>query len=228
MEKQDEKKEASEISEFLALFIRKNRKIILTAGIAVVVAVVGFVVGLSIFNHLENRAFISLEGYNERYEALRFTINEPEKEGEVTTLLEDLAGFAAKTPSFAGARAYGLIAAIHADKKNWAEAESNWKLAADRGKKTYFAPIALYNAGVAAEERGGIDDAITYYTGCIAYAADFPGAPRAQFAIGRLREEQRNTEAALESYRAVIEKWPSATIWTNLANSRILVLSGNS
>jgi tetratricopeptide (TPR) repeat protein len=79
---------------------------------------------------------------------------------------------------------------------------------------------------VAAEESGNIEDAIAHYTETLVYADSFPQAAKAQFAIGRLREEQQNKEAAIEAYREVIAKWPSETIWINLANSRIIALSG--
>ncbi|MDR1950543.1 MAG: tetratricopeptide repeat protein [Spirochaetaceae bacterium] len=222
----NEKKEVLTLSESLAFFIQKNRKAIFVFAGAVIIITIGFIAALGIQDYIRTRAVSGVEALNDRYEALRFSINESEKEAEVTALLEELSAFAAKTASFPGARAYAMIASIHGDKKNWAEAESNWILAAGKGKKTYLAPVAFFNAAAAAEEQGNIEGAVTHYNESLNYAADFPQAPRAQFAIGRLREEQQNRDAALEAYRVVAEKWPAETVWTNLANSRIISLTG--
>jgi tetratricopeptide (TPR) repeat protein len=93
-----------------------------------------------------------------------------------------------------------------------------------RQKKTYLSPVAFFNAGAAAEEQGKAQEAIEYYTNCLASSADFPGAPRAQFAIGRLQEGLHENAAALEAYRAVISGWPYNQVWVNLAHSRIIAL----
>ncbi|MDR2403163.1 MAG: tetratricopeptide repeat protein [Spirochaetaceae bacterium] len=223
----DEKIEGGKFTENLAYFIQKNRRLIFMITGALILIVAGFVVVLSVQDRIRTRALSAVEAFNDRYEVLRFDINESAKEEEVAALLEELSAFAQKTAAFSGARSYALIASIHMDRKNWAEAERNWTLAAEKGKKTYLMAVASFNAGVAAEEQGNIEAAITHYGKSLALADDFPHAPRAQFAIGRLQEEQQNREAALEAYRALMEKWSSETVWVNLANSRIIALNGN-
>lgn len=222
----DEKKESGTLTENLAYFIQKNRRIIFMIAGAAVIIIVGLVVVLAVQERVRAGALSAFEAFNDRYEALRFDINESAKAEEVAALLEELSVFAGKTAAFPGARAYALIASIHMDRKDWAEAERNWTLAAGKGKKTYLAAAAFFNAGVAAEEQGNAEGAIAHYGESLALADTFSQAPRAQFAIGRLREEQRNREAALEAYRTLTEKWPSETVWVNLANSRIIALNG--
>jgi len=87
-----------------------------------------------------------------------------------------------------------------------------------------LAPIAFFNAGAAAEEQGKTEEAIAYYTNSLSSSADFPDAPRAQFAVGRLRESLHETDAAIEAYRAVISGWSYDQVWTSLAHSRIIAL----
>jgi TolA-binding protein len=77
---------------------------------------------------------------------------------------------------------------------------------------------------VAAEEQGSLEEAIRLYGETVNYADSFPSAPRAQFSIGRLREALDDQEAAIEAYRVVIDRWPAETVWTGLANSRIITL----
>jgi tetratricopeptide (TPR) repeat protein len=220
-----EKKETVPFGEALVDFIRKNRKLLAIVVIAAVVILVGIVAGLNIRENLVNTQISQVEALDERYEELRFDITLPERETDIQALLDDLNALAVKSGGFAGARSYSLIASIHADRKNWTEAEKAWVLSAKKGGKSYLAPVSLFNAAVAAEEGGDIETAIAHYNEAIVFTDLFPVAAKAQFAIGRLEEGRGNREAALEAYRTLIEKWPADTIWTNLANSRIIVLT---
>jgi tetratricopeptide (TPR) repeat protein len=222
----EEKKESLSIPEIFADFIQRNRKVLILGMTGIALAVIAFVAGISIRDFLTRRAIAGMEELTGRFEALRFEVNEPSKEGEVKALLDELALFAEKNTAYAGARAYMMIADIHMDRKNWEEAEKAYTQAARKAPRIYLTPAALFNAAVAAEERGNISGAIALYAECLSQAEQFPAAPRAQFAVGRLEEAQGNSAAAVEAYRAVIEKWPGAAVWTNMANSRIILLEG--
>jgi tetratricopeptide (TPR) repeat protein len=221
-----EKKETVSPSDILVEFIRKNRKALLVTTIVCALILAGIAAGFGIRENMVSRKISQVEALTERYEELRFDINETGREADVQALLDDLDALAVKSGGFAGARSYSLIANIHADRKNWTEAEKAWILAAQKGAGGYLAPVSWFNAGVAAEESGDIESAIAHYNEAITFADSFPGASKAQFAIGRLEEGRGNREAALEAYRVLIERWPFDTIWSNLANSRIIALTG--
>jgi tetratricopeptide (TPR) repeat protein len=217
------------LSDAIAGFIQKNRRIIIPVIIIALCVLAGSIAGFAVQDALEARAITQVEAFDERYEVLRFDITAPSRGEEVQALLDDLNGFA-KSPlrqSYPAARAYATAASIQADLKKWTEAKEAWIAAARKGAKIYLGPVSLFNAAVAAEEEGSLEEAVGYYQEIIgSYKTAFPSAARAQFAIGRLREELQDRAAALEAYRAVIDNWPSETVWTNLANSRIIALSG--
>jgi tetratricopeptide (TPR) repeat protein len=221
-----EKKETFSFSDAMAEFLRRNRRALLAAVIVCAAILIGIAAGFGIRENILSRDIGQMEALAERYEELRFDINEAAREADVKALLDDLDAQAAKAGGFAGARLYSLIANIHADRKNWAEAEKAWVLSAKKGAKSYLAPVSWFNAATAAEEAGDIEGAITHYNEAIAFADSFPGASKAQFAIGRLEEGRGNQEAALEAYRLLIEKWPLDTVWINFANDRIIALTG--
>jgi tetratricopeptide (TPR) repeat protein len=223
-----EKKETVLFTDALVEFIRKNRKALVITVIASAVILAGIAAGFSIRENIVSRNISRLEALGERYEELRFNITEEEREEDVKALLDDLDALASKAGGFVGARAHSLIANIHADRKNWVEAEAAWVLSAQKGAKGYLGPVSWFNAAVAAEEAGDVESAIAHYNEALAFADSFPAAAKTQFAIGRLEEGRGNREAAIEAYRTLIERWPSDTIWVNLANSRILVLTGAS
>ncbi|MDR2103658.1 MAG: tetratricopeptide repeat protein [Treponema sp.] len=220
-----EKSENLSINEKLNGFLQKNRRSIIIGLGALFVLLAGFIGVLIIRDTLQAKAISAVEDFTRRYEVLLIDLNEPDKAEEVQALSDELALFAKKHRGYAGARSYSLLAGIYAEKKDWAEAEKAWTNAARSAPKTYLAPVSLFNAAVAAEEQGNAAGAIELYTEILSMTNIFPAAPRAQFSIGRLQEAQKNNEAALEAYRAVINKWPDETVWTNLAQSRILVIN---
>jgi tetratricopeptide (TPR) repeat protein len=221
----DVKKEKRSFSDVLADFIQRNRRGLLISAIALVVIVIGFIAGNALRSSLREKANRAVEDVTQRYEILVIDINEPEKAGDVTTLLDELMVFAGKTSGYAGARAYSLAASIYAEQKNWAQAESAWRDSAKKAGNSYLAPASLFNAATAAEEQGNLDQAVGLYAESAAHVSGFPAAARAQFEIGRLRESQGDTQAALEAYKLIQEKWANESTWINLAQSRIILLS---
>jgi predicted negative regulator of RcsB-dependent stress response len=223
----EEKKEKRGFSDVLADFIRNNRRQLLVSMVVILVTVIGFIAGYAVRSSLREKANIAVDDFDKRYEVLVIDINESEKAEDVRALLEELNSFAKKTSGHAGARSYALAASIHAEQKNWALAESAWRSSAKKAGKSYLAPVALFNAAVAAEEQGNLDQAVELYAESAAHVSGFPAAARAQFAIGRLRESQGDTQAALDAYKLIPEKWANESSWINLAQSRIIVLSNS-
>ena len=215
------------INEALNGFVQKNRKaIVIIIGFIALAAAV-FIAVVSVMDVFRKRAIDRMEELNRRYETLRFDINEASKEADLAELLRELNEFAEKNSGYAGGQAWAIIGSIHADKKEWAEAEKAYASAAKAAAKTYLAPVSYFNAAAAAEEQENFAGAVEFYTKAVAGSGIFPAAARAQFAIGRLQEAQENREAALEAYRGVVAGWPSDTVWTNLAWSRIIFLEGH-
>jgi tetratricopeptide (TPR) repeat protein len=221
-----EVKEDLNLGDRVNNFVQKNRRTIFICLGVVVLILAGFIGGIAIRDNLRERAISRVEEFDRRYQELRFDIAEESNAEKVAALLADISAFAPKNSGYPGSRAYALIAGIHQDKKEWAEAEQAWREAAKKAGKIYLAPVALFNAASAAEAQGKIPEAIALYTECLTMADSFPSSPRAQFAVGRLEEDQGNREAALEAYQALKTKWPNDALWRNLAQSRILSIEG--
>jgi predicted negative regulator of RcsB-dependent stress response len=223
----EEKREKLGLGDALADFIQKNRKGLLATLIALVALVAGFIAGFAVRNTLREKAISAVEDFSQRYDVLVIDINEPAKAEEVQAFLDEISGFAEKHSGYAGARAYSLAASVYAERKDWAQAEQAYTSSAKKAGKSYLSPVSYFNAAVAAEERGDLGQAISLYAESVAHGSDFPGAARAQFAIGRLQESLGDTQAALEAYRRIPEKWESESTWINLAQSRIILLSNS-
>jgi tetratricopeptide (TPR) repeat protein len=216
--------EKIDVNERIYAFIQKYRRHIITGAAVIFAALAVFIISLTLVNTVRKNAISRAEELNRRYEVLRFSIADESKKEDIQTLLDDCTAFAEKTSGIAGARVWSIIAGIRADKKEWDEAEHAWNSAAKAGAKTYLAPVSLFNAAAAAEEGGNSEKAIELYTQCVAEGAGFPSIARAQFSIGRLYEAQKNKDAALEAYRKVVDNYSKDTVWSNLAQSRIINL----
>jgi tetratricopeptide (TPR) repeat protein len=223
---QSEKIESLGINERLNDFLQKNRRSLVIGAIGGLILLAGFIAFFLIRDALRAKAVGAVEELTLRYEILLMDLKDPAKEAEVQAFTDELAAFAAKHRGYAGARSYSLLAGIYAERDDWPQAEAAWVKAAAAAPKTYLAPVSFFNAAVAAEEQGNISGAIDLYTKSLALADIFPAASRAQFSIGRLWETQKNNEAALEAYQAVINNWPEEPVWTNFARNRMLVLNG--
>ncbi|MDR0601890.1 MAG: tetratricopeptide repeat protein [Treponema sp.] len=210
------------LSGKIAVFIQNRRKPLLLGLGVVALAAACFTAALGITGILRKNAIAAVEDLDGRYESLRFNIADASKQEEVNALLEDLGAFARRNGGLPGGRAWALIASVHADRKEWAEAERAWIKAAESASKTYFEPIVFFHAGRAAEEQGNTDGAIVHYAKSASLS--FPSAARAQFSVGRLEEGRNNTEAALEAYRTLVSNFPFETTWVNMARTRIIVL----
>ncbi|MDR2718424.1 MAG: tetratricopeptide repeat protein [Treponema sp.] len=220
--------DASSIGDGINEFIQKHRKpLFVSAGVILLILIL-CIAALSVMDILRAGAISAVEEFGSRYEALRPSITEEYSANDAAQLLAEIEAFTQKKSTlaagYAGGKAWSIIGSIHSDKKDWAASETAWAAAARAGKKTYLAPLAFFNAGAAAEEQGKTQEAIEYYTSSLASSADFSGAPRAQFAIGRLRETLHEDAAAIDAYRAVISGWPHDRVWTSLAHSRIIAL----
>ena len=225
MQNENEKRAVgAAVSDGINEFIQKHRKPIFISAGTILLSLIAFIAAISIMDVLRGRAISVVEEFDSRYEALLPSITEEYSAVDVEALLADIEAFARRNSGYAGGKAWWIMGSIYSEKKDWPAAETAWASAANAAKKTYLVPLAWFNAAVAAEEQGKTEEAIGYYTSCLAIAADFSGAPRAQFAIGRLRESQGDTAAAIEAYRAVISGWSYDSVWPSLARSRIIAL----
>lgn len=215
----------TDIGERLIEFIEKYRKVILVSIGVLVVAFVALVVFISLHDVFQKKAIVEVEELSARFDELRFLMEDENYTADIDTMLTDLNKFVKNKSGYAGSKAWSMIAQIYSVRKDWQSSHDAWLNAAKTGNKTYLAPISLFNAAVAAEEQGNLNEAIELLEKCISHPFEFPAAPRAQFAIGRLYEKQDNYTAAIEAYRTVLANWQDVPVWQHLARSRITAIT---
>ncbi|MDR2796206.1 MAG: tetratricopeptide repeat protein [Spirochaetaceae bacterium] len=237
---------ATEDEDSLYSFFQKNRKFLFVSVIIIAVLLAGLVITLVLRDSIQKSTVAKLDVLVERYNGIKDslvagggaaageTVDGVENgdsvadggetaDNGIQALLDDLGAFGKSASGYPAARAWFMAANIYHERGEWQEARDAWLEAAGKGALTHLAPVCLYNAAVAAEAAGDTDSALSSYQKSAAFA-DFPAAAHAQFSVGRLEETRGDNEAAIAAYRAVIEKWPSDSGWTNLAHSRVVVL----
>jgi len=226
----NQSKDELTLNEKIGDLIQKNRMRFLVGLGAIVLIIAGFIIVSVVREKSLANALSKLDVLNNRYVALRAGISDEEEMNvsqlsELAVLVAEITEFENHNSGFAAARAYSISANINVDQKNWVLAEEKWVKASEAAPKSYLAPIAIYNAAVAAEEGENIETAIAYYTRAAGYGDSFPASARAQFSVGRLEESRGNKDSAIAAYRNLLAKWPDDPVWPNLAQSRLLILS---
>jgi tetratricopeptide (TPR) repeat protein len=217
-------------NEKIGELIQKNRMRLLFGLGAIVLIIAGFIIVSVVREKSLTNALSKVDALNRRYEDLRASILGEEEMSVsqlsvLSVLMAEITEFESNNSGFAAARAYTISASINMDQKKWEAAELKWLKAAEAAPKSYLAPIAIYNAAVAAEEQENIETAIAHYSRAAGYGDSFPSAARAQFSVGRLEESRSNKDSAIAAYRNLLARWPNEPVWPSLAQNRLLILS---
>ncbi|MDR3324565.1 MAG: tetratricopeptide repeat protein [Spirochaetaceae bacterium] len=238
---------AEDMDSALVGFFSKNRKPILVCAGAIVLALAVFLI-VSIVADLRISAAIERldETFVPRYEKLSAVsagtaaagggAEDAASDGDAIAeagdaggadsadaLVKDLVEFAASCSGYPSARAWSMAGALYFERSAWKEAEEAYLQSAQKGGKTYLAPVSSYNAAVCAEEGGDLEGAIEHYERVLSHQ-DFPQAAHAQFSIGRLYEALEKTDLAKQAYQNIVDKRSDYTGWTELATDRLIVI----
>jgi len=205
-------------------FIQRNRKTIFIIAGIIVILFLGTLAFITVKSNIDKKASAAIEELIKKSDEQKPNFNDENFADDTNALIAELETFAAKQSGFSGSKAWSLLAEIYTVKKDWAKAEEAYIKAARAGKNTYLGPTSLFNAAAAAEEQGRLDEAINLLNQSVSHKIEFPAAPRAQFAIGRLYEKSENFSGAIEAYREILVKWPEITEWQNLARNRIIAI----
>ncbi|MDR0504066.1 MAG: tetratricopeptide repeat protein [Treponema sp.] len=208
-------------------FVQRNRRIIFISMGVIIFLIAGFVVTVSLNEFFNKKSMGEIEELSRKFTEIKSSLNDGENAAVVQELITDISNFAKSKRGFAAGRAWSIVGQIHAERKEWPQAEEAYRSAAKAAPKTYMAPAALFNAAAASEEQGNLEQALELYMACVSHPFEYPAAVRAQFAAGRINEKLNDIPAALDAYRGVLSKWPHLTVWANLANSRIIVLDSS-
>ncbi len=207
-------------SQALSAFFMAKRKILIAAVAAVFALVIVLVIVTVLRQSSMEKAYQRISDLMEEWSELSTNgLPDATREEEIIASLEDVAS--SNMRNFAGVRAALSAAEIYYSKEDWEAAKSFYEAAAI-SNKYYTTGYALYNAAVCSEELGLLDEASSLFERA-ENCSNFPQKARCRFNIARIQEQSEGAEAAIESYRMMVDLYPSSQ-WTDLARSRIIAL----
>ena len=216
-----DKTEKSTASAKLNGFLEKNRKPVLITFIVVLVLVIGFVAGAIIVSTTSKKDLAAVEAYYYDLMDTSTDLEDSEIKKRATECVENLAPYT-KKGGIAGVRANMLSAELTYILADYESSISYYDAAIAKGKKSYTAPICMYNKASCYEELGKLDEAAESYRAAAEFK-DFAMITHAYFSLGRVLEAKGDYSGAVQAYTSAKEAF-SDDEWTNLAITRIIAL----
>ena len=137
-------------------YMEKNRKSFIAVAVALAVAIIVFVVVSVVMNNAKIKAITAIDEITYELTDGSTTLEEAEINTRCEAALDKVKAYTGKG-GIVGARANMLVADITYNMKKYSESAEYWKAVADKGKKTYLAPIAMFNLGVCNEELNNLE-----------------------------------------------------------------------
>lgn len=220
-----EKHEKQTVANVISSWLIKYRVVLLSIICLLVVAAIVIGVVFAINENTRNKGFSELDSYSLEHTKLLedSSLASDElllKESDILAKIVKLA--TSNKNNAVGSRAYMLAAEITFKNEDYANAKDYWIAGANANKKAYTAPLCWYNAAIAAEELGLIDEAIANMDLAISQE-EFSLKSRALFNAGRLEELRNNYEAAATRYNELNALFAGDS-WANLGKSRLITL----
>ena len=219
---QNENQPKKRIGLRIAAWIQKFKKIliIVSAGILAVVIIIGLVNYFgSSKNQKANALLTQFEQVYFEWSSVEDSAKE-QKASDLSALFEDIEKNYKST--YAYQRALFLMGDHYYYTEEWDKCIEAYENTASLFPDSYLAPISLFNAAAAKEEKGDSDGALENYLSLSDDYHNNPLAPRSMFSAGRLKESASKDEA-ITQYNLLLENYPQSN-WTNLARNRIIEL----
>ncbi len=205
---------------------RFGKTILILCG-ALIVLVVALVAFFEIRANNQRKALIAIESIQNELEAYRALSPAERQESVFENLINNIHTLINnhRSLSYIQARAHFLLGTLYAENELWLKAAEAYSTVFNKQRRSYLAPLALYNQAVANEIAGDVPGAIVTLQEFITYYenAEVPYLPRALFNIGRLYETQRDLDMARSYYQRVINEH-SDSDYVTLATNRLIVL----
>lgn len=218
---------AGKIETKFNAFLAGNKKFLIIIAAAIVVAVVGLWIGLTIADNAANAAQLKIDTLQQSYTEWNFLQDKTTDEAVAgkDSLVADLNELAGKGgSSYPVVKANYLLGLLAYEDGSYEQAKGYFDAVASKGADSYLGSLALYNAGVASEQLGDTAKAIEYYQSVYdRFGADAAESPKALFSVARLHEANNNIDLAKAVFQQLADEF-SASEYAKLAKSRLVVL----
>lgn len=202
-------------------FIEKNKKLLIFVLCAIIVCLIAFIIYTNVAASSKQKALSAIDEISYTLTNESASLEKSELDARRYDAKELLQAYVNKG-GIVGTRANFLCAEIAYQEGKYEDAINYYKATAEKGKKTYIAPVANYNLASCYEKTGDLVQAAVNYK-LAAENKDFALAPHAKFSYARVVEAQKNFVEAKIAYTELYETYPNDN-WGKLAKTRLIAL----
>ncbi len=209
------------------VFVNRNKMILIITGIALVAIFVGLWIGINVSTNRAEANMGRLDELSEQYTTWVAIedVTSTEAVELATTLKSDLEGFASsKSTSYPSVKASYLLGLIAFKEGDYDVAKNEFLSSLEKGKKSYIAPLSLFNLAVTSEQLNDASAALDYYQQV--YDTTDGGAAqsaKALFNVGRLHDANNDTDLAKAVFQQLSDEYPNSE-YAKLAASKLVLL----
>ena len=224
-----EKKEISfqyKVENTLASFWNKNRNILFITGIALIAILVIVIISLQVSSNRNEANMGKVDQLSEQYAS--WVALEDITTGEAVelaaTLKTDLLQLAKNNSSYPSVKAHYLLGLIAFKEGSFDEAKTQFLITLDKGRKSYFASLSLFNLAVTSEQMNDTSGALDYYKQVYDLSnGEAAQSAKALFNVGRIHEENSDIDLAKAVFQQLSDEYP-ASEYAKLAKSKLVLL----
>lgn len=203
----------------------RRRFIIFWILLCIVIAVI---IGIFIWNEIDKnikeKSATLVEEAGEKYAEWISESDENIKTAVEEELLEDLSAIIKEYPKkYAAQRALSIRANLYYEKEEWEKAAIDYSDVAESFPKSFYSPVALFNAAVCFDEIDESGSALAALTKLVTTYKDSYNVPYALYMMGRI-SEQNGKHSEAEQYYVQLKDDYSHSNWSKLAQNRIIYL----
>ena len=225
-----EKEEKKTVSSRVNAWLTKYRIVLLSVVGLLIVAAIVFAIIYYVDLNTREKGFNELDDLQYQYVTVK-NENAPseetdEQKAKVQEILIQVKNLSEKNKKNAvGSRAYMFEAEIEFSLADYTAAKASWIKAAEANEKAYTAPLCWYNAAICSENLNDIDGAVELLLKAVD-RKDFSMKARALYSLGRIEDQRKNYDKAVEYYTKLNDEFSGIT-WAQIAKSRIIALEAD-
>ena len=191
---------------FLKDFVKHHRKPVIISSVGILLAVIVFVGGAVFYDFSTKKELRAYEELMSAYET--GTKDDASFNKTVAGLVKitDASYF-----GYVHQNGYYVAAGLYFEHKMFADAKKYYLLFADTSSSSSFAPLALFQAGVCAENFEKYDEALDLYKRIEKNYKDSAFNDRLFYDLGRMQSKKGDKAAAKESFKKVMTQYPNST-----------------
>ncbi len=205
-------------------FIHKNRILLLTMLITGVVFLVGYFVWTEWQRKTNESSTLLVEEAQELFKKWQAELDEDKKKDIEEDLKETLDLITNRySRHYAAQRALFIRASLAFEKEEWKSAAEDFLKAAVTFRKSYLAPLSIFNAAICYDEADNADQSIDLYHNITEEYKESYLIPHVIFSLGHIYEQKEDFGNALLAYNRLENEYPSSN-WTKAGRNRIIDL----